>query len=97
MTFTAALFALIAKSDVSEPVVDAMMQRRRERKPLADLQEDGAAITCAGYLCEMQTIDPEHDGWRDGLCMDCVTEDDRMTAREEHADAEMRRTREDEP
>ena len=67
---------------------------------------------CKGQCCFMQSTNPEKDGWRDGYCLDCVTESDAADMRaereltreelwemgkEEAADAEMRRDKEDRP
>ena len=67
---------------------------------------------CKGECCFMQSTNPERDGWRDGYCLDCVTESDAADMRaereptreklwelgkEEAADAEMRRDKEDRP
>ena len=67
---------------------------------------------CKGQCCFMQSTNPEKDGWRDGYCLDCVTESDAADMRaereltreelwemgkEEAADAEIRRDKEDRP
>ena len=40
---------------------------------------------CKGQCCFMQSTNPEKDGWRDGYCLDCVTEMDRAEFRDDPA------------
>lgn len=51
-------------------------------------EPDVTPKTCMGWLCYVMSPDPPKDGWKDGLCPDCLDEIARQEMRGERQQAD---------